>query len=516
MSAIPNSLQRPEDFDVQVRKFRLICIMHGLPIGSRADLPGFVQKLMDDRHLAMDFWAFVGKLSNREGGEFSDEAMLAVVTEGVTGYESLADDGELKQAVDNLRAMLAGVDIQAAEQSQPAPSSTSETVALEDDRESRIHAVESPTIPSNPPVSFPSETADKKEGLPPPSSTTPPLQLDEAVLRLELARLVKQYFESIDEHKIKSEPNPEKATVEQASPVGTFARATQQSLERQDTEDTALLDEPTLTHTNKSRIVLEPPEPRIDDFVATDDRPIQVPLAGYSEPAGYGKAILFLVLASALFGGGFAAYRYRAPLLKQMSVLGQDIRQKTGASQSAPLPSVPEVTASAQQAQPSQPPVQPPVLQGISTPSTPEGRVANIPPPPTTPAAEINPNNNRKVIADRVVPPEPPPPPDGISSAELAGAVQVAPAAMEANLVASRVPAYPESAKIDRIEGSVLMQIIISQEGTVKRVHVLQGDSRLRSAAAAAVYKWRYRPYLLNGQPVNVATTVKVDFSLDR
>ena len=87
---------------------------------------------------------------------------------------------------------------------------------------------------------------------------------------------------------------------------------------------------------------------------------------------------------------------------------------------------------------------------------------------------------------------------------------------MEARLVDSRVPAYPDSAKIQGVEGSVVMQAIISRDGTVKRVHVLQGDSRLRNAAIEAVYKWRYRPYLLNGQPVDVATTITVDFNLDR
>ena len=107
-------------------------------------------------------------------------------------------------------------------------------------------------------------------------------------------------------------------------------------------------------------------------------------------------------------------------------------------------------------------------------------------------------------------------PVEGISSADLAGAVRVAPSVMETNLVASRVPAYPEVAKVDRIRGSVVMQAIISKDGLVKRVHVIQGDSRLRGAAIEAVYKRRYRPYLLSGHPVAVATTITVDFNLDR
>ncbi len=87
---------------------------------------------------------------------------------------------------------------------------------------------------------------------------------------------------------------------------------------------------------------------------------------------------------------------------------------------------------------------------------------------------------------------------------------------MDRNLIVSRVPAYPEFAKQSRVQGDVVMQALISKDGTVKRVHVTEGDSRLRIAAEEAVYKWRYRPYVLNGQPVEVATTVTVNFNLNR
>ena len=105
---------------------------------------------------------------------------------------------------------------------------------------------------------------------------------------------------------------------------------------------------------------------------------------------------------------------------------------------------------------------------------------------------------------------------DGISSVEAAGAIKVNPSVMDENLIVSRVPAYPEVAKMGGVEGDVVMEALISKEGTVKRVHVMEGDSRLRSAAEEAVYKWRYRPYVLRGRPVEVATTVTVNFNLDR
>jgi protein TonB len=62
----------------------------------------------------------------------------------------------------------------------------------------------------------------------------------------------------------------------------------------------------------------------------------------------------------------------------------------------------------------------------------------------------------------------------------------------------------------------VVAQTIIGKDGTVEQVHVISGDPHLRDAAIAAIEKWRYRPYLLNGRPAPVETTVTVDFRLNR
>ncbi len=99
-------------------------------------------------------------------------------------------------------------------------------------------------------------------------------------------------------------------------------------------------------------------------------------------------------------------------------------------------------------------------------------------------------------------------------SPSFSSAVSVSPAEMERHLLLSRVPVYPEAARNERIEGRVVAQTLISKTGAVSRVLVIEGDSRLRNAAAEAIYKRRYRPYLVHGQPVDVATTVTVNFKL--
>jgi len=298
MSAIANSLQKPEGFDLSVRKLRTICAMHGVQIGSRADLPGFMQKLMEDRHLGMDFWAFVGKLSSREGGEFSDDQVLAVVTKGVVGSELAEEDGEAKGVLNNLRAMLAGVDVAGQSQVEPAPFPRSETGPRYSHEESKIHAVESLLRESDSRAAFRPEAVE--EGANHKTRLPPPVQLDEAFLRRELTRLVKQYFESID--KIKLEAPSEGVPV--ASP------ATRRSLEELDAAHRQI---------GKSRLVLEPIALSSEDC---HDLPVRVPFENYSPTAGYGQAVLLLVVVIALFEGGFALYEHRAPLLKKNERLG--------------------------------------------------------------------------------------------------------------------------------------------------------------------------------------------------
>jgi TonB family protein len=92
--------------------------------------------------------------------------------------------------------------------------------------------------------------------------------------------------------------------------------------------------------------------------------------------------------------------------------------------------------------------------------------------------------------------------------------VDVSSGVMAANLVSAPKPSYPAFASLTRTQGSVVMRAVISKDGSVEHVQVIQGHRLLRGAAKSAVRNWRYRPYKINGVPVDVATTVSVDFSL--
>jgi protein TonB len=81
-------------------------------------------------------------------------------------------------------------------------------------------------------------------------------------------------------------------------------------------------------------------------------------------------------------------------------------------------------------------------------------------------------------------------------------------------LIQKTTPSYPPIAKAARVSGTVVLQATISKGGTIENLHVISGPAMLQQAAMDAVKTWRYRPYLLNNEPVEVETTVNVIFTL--
>ncbi len=75
-------------------------------------------------------------------------------------------------------------------------------------------------------------------------------------------------------------------------------------------------------------------------------------------------------------------------------------------------------------------------------------------------------------------------------------------------------PSYPPLARQARIQGSVVLQAVISKEGTIEGLKLISGHPMLAPAAIDAVKQWRYKPYILNGEPVEVDTTITVNFTL--
>jgi protein TonB len=75
-------------------------------------------------------------------------------------------------------------------------------------------------------------------------------------------------------------------------------------------------------------------------------------------------------------------------------------------------------------------------------------------------------------------------------------------------------PVYPQEARDNRIQGTVRLHAVLSTAGKVQQLELVSGDPVLAKAALEAVRQWEYKPTLLNGEPVEVDTTIDVVFSL--
>ena len=535
--------------------------MHGVHFGSPEDLRDLMPQLKENRHFAMDFWALTGTLSSREGGEFSDEDMLAMVVESVAGGAIPNTDGGLKKIERDLGSLLAGVDVQS-----PAERSAVENLSFPGTKmgspssyaDGRNVAVRNAEVRETPPISAMNASA---------TNESYPL-LDETLLRLELNNLeMKRYLDKIDSRMSKIEPHLEglgsKAPTETAS-AGTVSEAA---------EAPARVERFHRAGEN-TRLVLErdPLAPH-GYFLGEREREwedspsVSIPLESYSEGGGHGRVAMFVVLLLAVAGGVFVQHRYGSVLREKFSafsqqgygatvrekfdVLAQQYRDGKAARDGAAAPKNSHSAAASQSAAGNQSSAAGSNTAANQNAATSQGVAAN-----QSATGSQNAAANSNVTANKPQRQEPvrsseggPVVPPVATSAAVgtaplvskaigrhgryvaraaqtaavedapgdeAGAVHVASAVMANNLVASRVPAYPEVAKRERIEGPVVVQASISKDGFVDRAHVIAGDPLLRSAALEAVHKWRYRPYLLNGRPVEVATTVTVDFKLNR
>jgi TonB family protein len=460
MSTFPSSPQKPARFDLYAGKFRGICEMHGIKTGSRDDLEGFLATLSGDKHFGMDFWGLIGKVSDRGGGELSDEQILALVVEGVTGRAMSADDPGMKPLFTELRALLAGEDVRREPLSFPAPPRATSVASIEEARPRRFSA----SLPLMP---------QPAEGEPVPAVPLPSQpQMQLAIQNLEIvSRELKERLEKSEERLARLEARARRPN--QPQPIEPILNEGRQ---------------PEQKSADKPRLVLDP----VESAVAHSSPLFEAysPERDYRWRKRVSLALLFLTIAA----GGLALQRYYGKIRQVISaIVEEDLKTpappplpaKAKAPPSSVLPIQESASASPDRSS----------MEGISRPPA-----ENRSPEAASPRSTLP---DRAAAQNRE------------DTATLSSAVPVSGVEMEKYLILSRVPVYPEAAKEEGIEGAVVAEVLISKYGTVTRVLVIGGDSRLRNAAAEAIYKRRYRPYQVHGQSVDVATTVTINFKLD-
>jgi len=104
----------------------------------------------------------------------------------------------------------------------------------------------------------------------------------------------------------------------------------------------------------------------------------------------------------------------------------------------------------------------------------------------------------------------PPPPREAPKRIRVGGQVQ------QAKLLNQPKPVYPPLAKQARIQGTVRLEAVISKDGTIEQLRVVSGHPLLVQSALEAVRQWKYQPTYLNTEPVEVATTIDVNFTLSQ
>jgi TonB family protein len=100
------------------------------------------------------------------------------------------------------------------------------------------------------------------------------------------------------------------------------------------------------------------------------------------------------------------------------------------------------------------------------------------------------------------------------NSAQSPGSTTVPPSEMAANVLTKVAPKYPEEAKKERIQGTVLLNAVIGKDGAVEELTVASGPKELQQSSLDAVRQWTYKPYLVNGNPTEVKTTISVIYTL--
>jgi protein TonB len=142
------------------------------------------------------------------------------------------------------------------------------------------------------------------------------------------------------------------------------------------------------------------------------------------------------------------------------------------------------------------------IAEGDSAPSTPPGMDLGFPNCPT-----IEPG----VIYSLGSVPSPP----VVTRPKPSGPLRISAGVAEGHLLVPIQPVYPAIAKAAHVQGTVTIEAMISKQGLVENVHVVSGPPLLVQAALAGVGRARYVPFKLNGDPIEVNTTINIVFTMD-
>jgi protein TonB len=117
-----------------------------------------------------------------------------------------------------------------------------------------------------------------------------------------------------------------------------------------------------------------------------------------------------------------------------------------------------------------------------------------------------------RVVPTPKPPTQPPPPPPPVNIQPIDKVVRVGEGVQKANCIKCEPPEYPTLARTARVTDTVVLSALINKQGQIENLTVVRGHVLLRDATVKAVREWRYKPTLLNGEAVEVQTTISISF----
>jgi len=446
-----------------------LCVKHGLHCGVADDLAAFLLALDRNKLLAMEFWSLVARHSDlpvaAPGGPSGDRDLLATIVETVAGQtvpEATAPGSPNRPLVKTLAGLLAGEDLSA------------------------------PPIAAPPLRDLPGRL---EPGRGPAAEPDPPLDAAVAAVAGPVPL-----------------PQPNKGHRLVLASETPFADATSRSRTDREapTEADPILTIPLASYAEEDTLSRRSPWPIAGAFILAltclgvwwfahqRNAPGMAQLAAPIR-TGYDSSV-------AAIKGLFGSHSAPAPAADaQTPSTAAPAPQSSAGMQPGPAP---QPSASTQTSAASQPDTAPPApsqsqLDASSTGITPAR--AAPPQPPTAPRASRSaaPTEVRHPSPDAQEPVTVP-----AAAGDIPDDLPVVPeAVMKRNLISSRFPISTAT------QGIVVLRAVISAGGAVERLSLIKGDPSLVRAAMDAAYTWTYRPYLINGAPVAVSTTITIDFS---
>lgn len=469
--------------------------------GSPGDLFEFADTLEKSNQLRIDLSALVKSIAKRESDELLLTDMMSIIAASVGGPSFVDTHTDITKPTNTLMEFLLGTGCWKQFGAPPLPASQN----VAPSHRPPIHAEDPRPLRSSPPASpvpmteMTDETPKDQSALLDASS-----ELRQTLNRLEVDTLqVKLYLDSIEQRFSKIEPSPDALPTQTSSFPETLPQPkTTNSAAGEVVHPSAPAFEAELP-TRGRAVFSHLSQPHQSQ---TEDEDFSSPTFAYATekgrsivPIGVFLALLAIVIASFFFihsGQRQAFLKAGLSHLKTVRTLFNRVPAIVSHAPTTTLPAAPAPTSTPAAATP--------------TPSSPAA--SPVPPIPVPPIKGI------------VGPTPTPSSASGSASPNISSDAQPTPAnpkiryipsnVMEGHLLSAPRPEYPSLARINHIEGQVAMQATISKAGSIKTLHVIKGPASLRSAAIDAVLNWRYKPYLVDGRPTEVATTVYVDFSL--